>query len=57
MVRLRIWFLFVWALYVACSRAMVSLSWCNSGRDMDVPVQAVFVSGSDENMLFSGSSE
>ena len=57
MVRLDMWFLFVWALYIACSRAMVSLSWWNSGRDMDVLVQAVFVSGFDENMLFSGSSE
>ena len=57
MVRLDVWFLFVWALYIACSRAVVSLLWYNSGRDMDVPVQAVFVSGSDENILFSGSSE
>ena len=57
MVRLGVWFLFVWALYIACSSAVVSLSWWNSGRDMDVPVQAVSVSGSDDNILFSGSSE
>ena len=57
MVRLDVWFLFVWALYIACSSAVVSLLWWNSGRDMDVPVHAVFVSGFDENILFSGSLE
>ena len=57
MVRLGVWFLFVWALYVACSNAVVSLLGLNSGRDMDVPVHDVSVRGSDENILFSGSSE
>ena len=57
MVRLGVWCLWVCVLYMACSRAVVSmLSW-NSGREMDVPVQAVFVSGSEENIAFSGSSE
>ncbi len=32
-------------------------AWLNSGRGMDVPVQAVFVSGSEENIVFSGSSK
>ncbi len=57
MVRLDVWFLFVWALYIACSSAVVSLLWWNSGREMDVPVQAMSVSGSDENIWLSGSSE
>jgi len=35
----------------------MSLLGLNSGRDMDVPIHAVFVRGSDENILFSGSSE
>ncbi len=42
---------------MACSRADVSLSGWNSGSDMSVPVQDVLVSGSDENIAFSGSSE
>ncbi len=57
MVRLGVWFLFVWTLYMACSRAIVSLLWWNSGRDMDAPVHDVSVMGSDENILFNGSSE
>ncbi len=57
MVRLGVWFLFVWALYIACSSAFVSLVWLNSGRDMDVYVHVVFVSGFDENILFNGSFE
>ena len=57
MVRLGVWFLFVWALYMACSSAIVSLLGLNSGRDMDVPVHVFSVRGSDENLLFSGSSE
>ena len=50
-------FLWVWAQYMACSSAVVSLFGLNSGRDMDVPVHAAFVSGSEENIMFSGSSE
>ncbi len=57
MVRIGVWFLFVWALYMACSSAVVSLLGLNSGRDIDVPVHFVSVRGSDENILFSGSSE
>ena len=57
MVRLGVWFLFVWALYMACSSAVVSLLGLNSGRDMDVPVHDVSVRGYDESILFSGSSE
>ena len=57
MVRLGDWFLFVWALYIACSKAIVSLLWWNSGRDREAPVHDVSVRGSDENILFSGSSE
>ena len=52
-----VWFLYVWALYMACSRAVVSMLGWNSGRDMDVPVHVVSVSGSEENIVFSGSSE
>ena len=57
MVRLGVWFLFMWALYIACSSVVVSLLWWNSGRDMDVPVHAMPVRGFDENISFSGSSE
>ena len=57
MVRLGMWFLWVWALYMACSSAVVSLLGWNSGRDMDVPVHDVSMSGSEENIVFSGSSE
>ena len=57
MVRLGVWFLWVWALYMACSSAVVSLLGWNSGRDMDVPVQVVSVSGSEENIAFCRSSE
>ncbi len=57
MARLGAWCLWVCALYMACSIAVVSLLGCNSGRDMDVPVHAVSVSGSKENIVFSGSSE
>ena len=56
-VRLGFSFLWVWALYMACSRAVVSLSGCNFGSVNDVPVRAVLVSGSDENTAFSGFSE
>ena len=55
MVRLGVWFLFAWALYMACSSAVVSLLGLNSERDMDVPVYAVSVRGSDEKILLSGS--
>jgi len=57
MVRLGVWFLWVWAMDMVCSRAVVRLLGWNSGRDMDVPVHAVYVSGSEENIVFSGSSE
>ncbi len=57
MVRPGVWFLWVCALYMACSRAVVSLLGWNSGRDMDVPVHVVSVSGSEGNIVFSGSSE
>ena len=57
MVRLGVWFLWVCALYMACSSAVVSLLDWNSGRGMDVPVHVVFVSGFEENIVFSGSSE
>ena len=56
-VRLGVWFLWVCALYMACSSAVVSLLGWNSGRDMNVPVHAVYMSGSEENIAFSGSSE
>ncbi len=36
---------------------VVSLHGWNSGRDMDVPVHVVYVSGSEESIVFSGSSE
>ena len=57
MVRLGVWFLWVCALYMACSRAIVNMFGWNSGRNMDVPVHDVSVSGSEENTVFSGSSE
>ena len=57
MVRLGVWFLLVCALYMACSRAVVSLLGWNFGRDMDVPVHVVSVSVFEENIVFSGSSE
>ena len=57
MVSLGVWFLFVWALIIACSSAGVSLLWLNSGRNMDVPVHVVSVIVVDENILFSVSSE
>ncbi len=57
MVRLGVWFLVVWELYIACSSAVLSLLWCDSGRDMDVHVHVVTVSGFDENIVFSGSFE
>ena len=50
-------FLWVCALYMACSRAVVSLLGRNPGRDMDVSVHVVSVSGSKEKSVFSGSSE
>jgi hypothetical protein len=56
-VRPRLLFLWIWALYMACSRAGVMLIGWNSGSDMFVPVQDVLVSGSDESIAFSGSSE
>ena len=57
-VRLGVWLLWVWALYMACSSAVVSLLGWNSGRDMDVLVHdAVSVSGSEENNVFGGSSD
>ena len=55
--RLGLPFLWVWALYMACYRADLSLSGWNSGSDIVVPVHDVMVSGSDENMALSGSSE
>ena len=57
MVRLGLWFLWVCALYMAFSKAVVSLHGWNSGRDMDVPVYNVTLSVSEENIVFSGSSE
>ncbi len=55
MVSLGLWFLCIWAFNMACSKALVSwLSW-NSGRDIDVPVHAVSMSGSEENIVISGS--
>jgi hypothetical protein len=50
--KLGVWFLWVCALYMACPRAVLSLlgSW-NSGRDMDVPVHDVSVSGSEEHCV------
>ena len=57
MVRLGVWFLWVCAVYVACSSAVVSLLGWYSERDMDVPVHDVSVSGSEENIVFSGSSD
>ena len=56
-VRLGVWFLRVCALYMACSRAVVSLLGWNSGRDVDVPVHVVSLSGSEENIVSSGFSE
>jgi hypothetical protein len=56
-VRLGLSFLWLWELYIACSRAYVKLSGWNSGSDIVVPVHDVMVSGSDENMALSGSSE
>jgi hypothetical protein len=56
-VRLGLSILWVWALYMAGSRADVSLPGWKSGSDMVVPVQYVLVSGSDENIVFSESSE
>jgi len=57
MVRLGVWFLWVCALYMACSRAVVTLLGWNSGRDMDVPVHVVSLSVSEENIVLNGSSE
>ena len=42
---------------MSCSNAVVSLSSWNSGSDIDVLVHVVSVNGSDENNVFSGSSE
>ena len=55
--KLRLLFLWVWALYMACSSGDVRLSGWNSGNDSDVPVHAVLLSSSDENIEFSRSSE
>ena len=42
---------------MTCSRAdVISLGW-NSGSDIVLLVHVVLVSGSDENVAFSGSSE
>jgi hypothetical protein len=57
MVRFGVWFLWVCALYMAYSGAVVSLLGWNSGRDMDVPVHVVSMSCSEQNILFIGSSE
>ncbi len=57
MVRLGVWFLWIWTWYMACSSAVVSLLGWNSGRDMDVPVHVLSVSGFEENIVFSGSTE
>jgi hypothetical protein len=57
MVRLWMWFLWVCALYMTCSRAVVSLLGWTSGSDMDVPVHDVSVSVYEENIVFSGSSK
>ena len=54
-VRLGLSFLWVWALYMACSRAVVSLSGWNYGSDIDVSGHVVLVSGSDEYTTFIGS--
>ncbi len=57
MVRVGVLFLWICALYMACSSAVVSLVGWNSGRDMDVPVHDVSMSGSEENIVLNGSSE
>ena len=57
MVRLGVWFLWACALYMACSRAVMSLLGWNSGREMDVSVHVVSVSVFEENNVLSGSSE
>ena len=57
MVRLGLAFLWVCALYMACSSAIVSLSGWNSGSDIDVPFHDVSVSGLEEKIAFNGSSE
>ena len=54
--RLELSYLWAWALYMACSRVVVSFSGWNSGSNIDVHVHALLVSGSDENNAFSGSS-
>ena len=55
--RLGLPFLWVWALYMACYRADLSLSGWNSGSDIVVPIHFVVVSGPVENNAFRGASE
>jgi hypothetical protein len=57
MAELGVVFLWVCALYMPCSRAVVSLLGWNSGRDMDVPIHVVSVSVYEENIAYRGSSE
>jgi hypothetical protein len=56
-IRLGLSFLWEWTLYMACSRADVIFSGYNSGSDIVMPLRVVLVSGSNENISFSGSSE
>ena len=47
----------LFALYMACSSALVSLSGCNSGSERVILVHVVRVSDSAEKSSLSGSSE
>ena len=47
----------VWAMQIACSSTVVSLSGWNSGIEIVVSVYDVMVSGSAENLEFNGSSK
>ena len=42
---------------MACYNGSVTLFGWNSGSDIDVPVHVVSVIGSEENIVFIGSSE
>jgi hypothetical protein len=46
-----------WALKMACSNVVVSLSGWNSGRKRNTPDEAVSVRGSAEKRLLNGSSK
>ena len=53
-VRFGLAFLWVWALHIAYSHAVMSFSDWHSGSDIYVPVYVVSMSNSDENSAYVG---